>query len=133
MHKLGIAYVDLHKRENIIVGDNGSPYLIDFQISFDITHPRNRCIAGMRAVFHRLCEGDIYHLAKHIRRSGSARVIVPRETIPIWLRFHRILAVPFREIRRRLLVLKGIRLGRGSVATEAFAEDAVRREASRLA
>jgi hypothetical protein len=27
-------------------------------------------------------------------------------------------------------VLKGIRLGRGSVATEAFAEDAVRHEAA---
>jgi hypothetical protein len=130
MHTLGIAYVDLHKRENIIVGENGCPYLIDFQISFDVTHPRNRCIPGVGSIFHRLCEGDIYHLAKHVRRSGSVRVVAPRETIPVWLRLHRIGAVPFREIRRRLLVLKGIRLGRGSVATEAFAEDAVRHEAA---
>src|SRR5205085_3317670 len=31
MHRCGVAYVDLHKRENVIVGDDGRPYLIDFQ------------------------------------------------------------------------------------------------------
>ena len=33
MHRRKMAYVDLHKRENILVGDDGQPYLIDFQIS----------------------------------------------------------------------------------------------------
>jgi serine/threonine protein kinase len=34
LHKRNIAYVDLEKRENIIVDDEGQPHLIDFQISW---------------------------------------------------------------------------------------------------
>src|SRR5262249_22971476 len=33
MHSRKIAYVDLHKRENILVNTAGEPCLIDFQIS----------------------------------------------------------------------------------------------------
>ena len=38
MHKRRTVYVDLHKRENIIVNERGEPCLIDFQIS--LTWPR---------------------------------------------------------------------------------------------
>jgi hypothetical protein len=126
MHRRGIAYVDLHKRENIIVGDDGRPYLVDFQISFDVTHPRLRWIPGIRVVFDSLCKGDLYHLQKHVHRSEGGAV----PEIPRWLRLHRLVAVPFRQLRRRLLVVRGIRTGHGSAATEVFAEDAVRRESS---
>ena len=34
VHQRHMAYVDLHKRENILVGEDGQPYLLDFQISF---------------------------------------------------------------------------------------------------
>jgi hypothetical protein len=131
MHRRGIAYVDLHKRENIIVGDDGRPYLVDFQISFDATHPRLNWVPGF--VFDQLCIGDLYHLAKHVRHArGSAATYEPLE-IPAWLRLHRLVAVPFRQLRRRLLVARGIRTGRGAVASEVFAEDAVRRETSQAA
>jgi len=131
MHRRGIAYVDLHKRENVIVGDDGRPYLVDFQICFDVTHPRVRWIPGIRAVFDWLCQADLYHLEKHARRLTPGR---PRPAVPAWLRIHRVFAVPFRELRRRFLVKKGIRTGRGAVATEVFAEDSVRRdEAARAA
>jgi hypothetical protein len=33
VHERGIGYADLAKRDNIIVGTNGRPHLIDFQIS----------------------------------------------------------------------------------------------------
>ena len=33
MHARRTVYVDLHKRENIIVSEHGKPCLIDFQIS----------------------------------------------------------------------------------------------------
>ena len=33
MHERKIVYVDLHKRENILVSEKGEPCLIDFQIS----------------------------------------------------------------------------------------------------
>ena len=129
MHARGIAYVDLHKRENIIVGDDGRPYLIDFQIGFDATHPRVRWIPGVRSVFELLYRSDLYHLGKHAARhrpdlygteSADAR--------PWWIDLHRTLAVPFRELRRRLLVAAGVRSGKGRVTTEHAPEDAVRRE-----
>jgi hypothetical protein len=128
MHRRGIAYVDLHKRENVIVGDDGRPYLVDFQINLDITHPRLRWLPGIQTVFDWFREGDLYHLEKHIRQADPQAATASRLEIPAWLRLHRTIAVPFRELRRRLLVARGIRLGRGSVATEVFAEDAVRRE-----
>lgn len=131
MHRRGIAYVDLHKRENIIVGDDGRPYLVDFQISFDATHPRLNWVP--KFFFDQLCVGDLYHLEKHIRQTrGSAATYEPPE-IPAWLRLHRLVAVPFRQLRRRFLVARGIRTGRGAVASEVFAEDAVRRESSQAA
>jgi hypothetical protein len=133
MHVRGIAYVDLHKRENVIVGDDGRPYLVDFQISFDVTHPRLRWLPGVRAVFDSLCVGDLYHLEKHVRRADPLATEYSAPEIPAWLRLHRLVAVPFRQLRRRLLVARGIRTGRGAVATEVFAEDAVRRESSQAA
>ncbi len=33
MHERKVAYVDLHKRENILVNEKARPCLIDFQIS----------------------------------------------------------------------------------------------------
>ena len=133
MHRRGIAYVDLHKRENIIVGDDGRPYLVDFQISFDVTHPRLRDIPGIRLVLDQLCVGDLYHLEKHIRHADPQATEYHPPEIPAWLRLHRLFAVPFRQLRRRLLVARGIRTGRGAVASEVFAEDAVRRESSQAA
>lgn len=133
MHRRGIAYVDLHKRENIIVGDDGRPYLVDFQICFDVTQPRLRWLPGVQFVFDQLCVGDLYHLEKHVRRSDASARTYHAPEIPAWLRLHRLVAVPFRQLRRRLLVARGIRTGRGAVASEVFAEDAVRRESSQAA
>jgi hypothetical protein len=49
-----------------------------------------------------------------------------RKRIPWWIRVHRLVARPFRELRRRLLVRLGIRSGKGRVETEVFAEHALR-------
>ncbi len=45
IHRRRIAYVDLHKQENILVGDDGHPHLIDFQISVRI--PRIWPLGGL--------------------------------------------------------------------------------------
>lgn len=132
MHSRGLAYVDLHKRENIIVGADGHPYLVDFQICFDVTHPRVRWVYGARWTFEQLCLADLYHLGKHVRRSDPLAPVATPD-IPAWLRLHRVVAVPFRQLRRRLLVARGIRLGHGAASSEVFAEDAVRRESTRAA
>lgn len=133
MHQRGMAYVDLHKRENILVGENGRPYLIDFQISFDATRPLFRWLPGCRIVLGILCGSDLYHLEKHVirhrpdQRGSEAEIAQHR---PWWIRAHRLVAQPFRTLRRRFLVTVGVRTGRGYALTEHFAEDAIRREAA---
>lgn len=133
MHRRGIAYVDLHKRENIIVGWNGQPYLVDFQISWNhrwegsgpaLPVGQSWTWRLAERVFSALCQADFYHLEKHIRRVQGSRG--PRIPPPEWVRWHRAVAVPFRELRRRLLVLCGIRSGRGAATTEQFVEVAFR-------
>ena len=130
VHRHNIAHVDLHKRENIIVGDNGKPYLIDFQISFALPNwwPANSF--PMRAMLRILQQSDDYHLAKHVARcSGKRNGNLLKQVVeqrPWWIRVHRFFAVPFRTMRRNLLVKLRIRKGEGSVATEHFAEEALR-------
>jgi hypothetical protein len=131
MHRRGIAYVDLHKRENVIVGDDGRPYLIDFQIGFDATHTRVAWLPGVRYLFDVLCQSDLYHLRKHVaHHAPELNLGLDR---PWWITAHRAVAVPFRQLRRRLLVAAGVRTGAGHVETEQFAEDAVRNAPARRA
>jgi hypothetical protein len=66
IHALEMAYVDMAKDENVIVGDDGRPWLIDFQISLRM--PRGRI--GRRLVgplVRRLQAEDLYHVAKQKR------------------------------------------------------------------
>jgi len=134
MHRRQMAYVDLHKRENIIVGDDGEPYLIDFQISLALTRRWPDATDAGRVLLRLLQRSDDYHLNKHAAKNAldpcSAVVARLREQRPWWIHVHRMVAVPFRELRRRLLVWLGIREGKGRATSERFAEDAVRREAA---
>ena len=133
MHKEGMAYVDLHKPENIIVGEDDSPYLIDFQISYYSSRNWWAKWSPMRIWLHYLQKSDVYHLRKHYARCRPDQCGYDSEQIakhrPWWIRLHRMLFVPVRTARRRLLVLLGIRRGKGRVTSEHFAEDAVRRAA----
>lgn len=132
MHARHIAYVDLHKRENVLVGDDGRPWLIDFQVHFSLA-PRIRNLL-IRPILRALQRGDLYHLAKHIANNQRDQMSQrPGLNRPWWIRMHRILAVPLRKLRRQLLVWLGIRTGRGKATTELFPEDAVRRELSQAA
>jgi hypothetical protein len=125
MHDRKIVYVDLHKRENILVNEQGEPCLIDFQIS--IAWPRWLPPGPLFALMRR---GDEYHLMKHWSRSRPEQCgfdeVALRKRIPLPIRAHRLVARPFRELRRRLLVKLGVRSGKGRVETELFAEHALR-------
>lgn len=82
LHGRGMAYVDLEKRENILVGTDGRPWLIDFQISFpgpdlDPAIDRRRGPGAMcrlvprglrQYLLSKLQQADRYHLLKHQRR-----------------------------------------------------------------
>jgi hypothetical protein len=131
MHARAMAYVDLHKRENIIVSDDGRPYLVDFQISASpLPWPLNN--PATRAITRMLQQSDLYHLLKHKSHHRPDQTGFDHHAMgcrrPWWIRLHRFVAVTPRNLRRRLLVLLGVRTGTGRAHSEHFAEDAVRRE-----
>lgn len=132
LHRRGVAHVDLHKRENILVGSDGRPYLIDFQISF--RQPRLPLLRGLvRPLLAILQQCDDYHLLKHqLKHRPDQCSFAPEEIArlrPWWIRVHRGLAVPFRTCRRQLLVWLGIRSACGHAHSETFPEVAHRRAA----
>lgn len=127
VHRHDLAYVDLHKRENIIVGDDGSPHLIDFQVSWMVRQDRPWWGFAARWWLHRLQRMDRYHVAMHVahhrRLRGNQYNEPPR---PLWIKAHRIVTIPIRQTRRWLLVKLGIRKGVGDAASEHFPEQAFR-------
>ncbi|MEY3160213.1 MAG: hypothetical protein RIT25_204 [Planctomycetota bacterium] len=60
LHAHGVAHNDLHKEQNILVGADGLPQLIDFQLAS--IHAK-----GSRLLASRVRD-DLRHLAKHRRR-----------------------------------------------------------------
>ena len=132
MHARGIAYVDLSKRQNIIVGDDHKPYLIDFQISLNLPGwwPGNAW--PMRAVFRLLQDMDDHHVYKHFRDCRpdllSLEQLDLERNRPWTIRLGRRIGKPLREIRRKFLVFIGVRTGKGRAQSETAPEDAVRRE-----
>jgi hypothetical protein len=103
VHCRGVAYVDANKPENILVGDDGRPYLIDFQIAWG---GRARPRGLGRWWLDRLQREDLYHLLKHKRRFGP-HLMTPDELARVrqrslLIRAHRVLHRPYLVVRRRL-------------------------------
>ena len=102
LHRRRIAYVDANKPENILLGDDLLPHLIDFQISWDLhelgDNRANRWWLG------RLQQSDLYHVLKHKKRmrpdqlSEGERAIVENRS-PL-IRLHRIVTMPYKRLRR---------------------------------
>ncbi len=107
LHERHIAYVDLNKRQNVLMGDDGRPYLIDFQISLHL--PPAGGLGGWlrRWLLGRFQSADRYHCLKHKRRlrpeqlSEDERVVVER--LSVWIRVHRVVSRPLTHMRRWLL------------------------------
>jgi hypothetical protein len=121
IHKRGVAYVDLNKWENIIVDQTGKPWLIDFQISVRL--PR---VWPLSMILRILQQSDCYHLSKHASRIRPD--LFPEHLMfrPWWIQLHRKIATPLRALRRRLLVVAGVRSGSGKPQSEAFVEEGLR-------
>ena len=118
LHDRGIAYVDLNKPQNVIVGDDvdgepgaaGRPYLIDFQISYDAeTGLKRRLLPRIvrRALLAQMIRADGYHLLKHKKRrrpdllTDAERQQAERRA---WfISVHRTVFRPYFFVRRRLL------------------------------
>lgn len=105
VHQRGVAYVDANKPQNILIGDDGRPYLIDFQISYDL-HELGNTILN-RAILRRMQQADVYHLLKHKRRMRPDQ-LTPDEAVRAGRRgllttLHRAIGKPYFFIRRRLM------------------------------
>ena len=110
LHRRDVAYVDTNKPENILLGDDGLPHLIDFQISSDVREPLPAPIwipqfVGRRIV-KRMQREDLYHILKHKRRLRPDEM-TPEENAradhrSALIRFHRLITKPYRWVRRPL-------------------------------
>jgi hypothetical protein len=103
MHRRDIAYVDTNKPENILLGDDGRPHLIDFQISWDL-HELGDCWLN-RWWLRRLQREDFYHILKHKSRLRPDE-LTPDEQSRVehrspLIRLHRFLTKPYFKFRRR--------------------------------
>ena len=104
LHRRRMAYVDANKMDNVLVGDNGKPYLIDFQIS--LHWPTASRWHGPRWLLGRFQQADLYHLLKHKRRCRPDQMSegeLQRSTRNRWILLHRLIANPFRKCRRKIL------------------------------
>jgi hypothetical protein len=106
LHERDVAYVDANKRENILYGTDGKPWLIDFQISFHLKKG-SRATFPFRWLFRRLVRADWYHFYKHKTRllpSGcTGDDFVRAETREVLHKVHRLVAQPVIRARRKLL------------------------------
>jgi len=126
MHERGLAYLDLNKRENVIVTDKNHPLLVDFQIH--LAPPF--WLAGLppvRWIMRQFQKGDVYHLRKLQIYHTLGPDAVTALRIPWSSRIWRLIYVhPVQWARRRLLVALGIRQGDGLAMSELVPEKAVR-------
>ena len=108
VHARGVAYIDANKRSNILVGPDGKPHLIDYQISLrrrdDWPWPL-RWLSGR--VISYFQGKDLYHFSKHKRRLAPDELTAAEDALSRrrsglhWL--HRKLTKPYRAVRRRFL------------------------------
>ena len=67
MHARRIVHVDSEKKGNIILGSDGRPYLLDYQISMAFRDPGGLFGGWRERLFDNLVKVDIYHVYKHKR------------------------------------------------------------------
>jgi len=106
VHARGVACVDLSKRDNILVGVDGAPVLMDFQASMAL-RPGGLTGFLFGPLLRSLQRGDLHHVYKHHRRCFADVPIPPRPPglarDPLGVRLHRILLRrPYLWVKRSL-------------------------------
>lgn len=107
IHRRGLAYVDLEKCENVLVGNDGRPYLFDFQIAWRWPFRLMRERWPVTWIAARFQAGDRYHLRK-LQLRTRPDLFTPEELEaarrkPFLVRLHGALTRPFTRLRRRAL------------------------------
>lgn len=117
IHAREMAYVDLEKPGNVLVGMDGRPYLFDFQIAWYWPAHWGGRLWPLSALLRRLQAGDRYHLLKLQRRTRPDQ-LSPEELKasyykPWFVRLHNTITRPFTRLRRRILRKIDPERGRG--------------------
>ena len=117
IHTHDMAYVDLEKCENVLVGDDGRPYVFDFQIAW-LSSPRwGGKLWPARKLLAWFQAGDRYHLGKLHRRTRPDQLtneeLVATYRRPWYVRGHRFITYPFTWGRRKVLGVLDPRRGEG--------------------
>ncbi len=107
LHRRGIAYVDLEKARNIVVGRDGLPHLIDFQVAFFVPERFLGRTFPFRWLRGLLQEADLYHARKHFRRLMGDR-LTQRQAAqlrrkPWFVSLGNAVHNPFKKLRRWFL------------------------------
>jgi hypothetical protein len=117
IHAREMAYVDLEKCENVLVGDDGRPYLFDFQIAWRWPWRRGGNWVPFCWICRHLQRADFYHLGKLQRRTRpdqmSAEALEASYRKPWYVRLHNRLTRPFTLVRRWFLQRIDPRCGKG--------------------
>jgi hypothetical protein len=107
MHNRDMAYVDLEKCENVLVGEDGRPYLFDFQICWYVPRRWGGGLWPMRKLMAWFQNADRYHLTKLHRRVRpdqlTPEAIRASYRKPWYVHWHRFFTWPFLWGRRRVL------------------------------
>jgi hypothetical protein len=113
VHARGMAYIDMNKPDNVLVGTDGRPVLIDFQISW-APKPSWGPLGGLkRRLLAMFQESDRYHVRK-LKRLYRPDLMTPEERAagkqrPWFLNLHRLIGAPLRDLRRKFLEWVGAR------------------------
>jgi hypothetical protein len=103
LHRRHIAYVDANKPQNILLGEDGLPHLIDFQISWDLRELGNTALN--RWWLSKLQREDLAHVLKHKKRLRPDEMTRQDwETVnhrSLLIRAHRFVFKPWFKLRRR--------------------------------
>lgn len=112
IHARGVAFVDLAKKENVVVTTDGRPFLIDFQISIALAHGRLPTALLWNCIVRMMQRADVYHVFKHKRRirpellTDEERRTFARK--PWFNRIHKyLLRKPYHLIKRRFIPKHG--------------------------
>lgn len=117
IHAREMAYVDLEKCENVLLGEDGKPYLFDFQIAWYVPPRWGGRLWPMRLLRRWFQRGDLYHLVKLQRRTRrdqlSPAQLAASYRKPWYVHVHRWMTWPFLRVRRIILDRIDPRRGRG--------------------
>jgi hypothetical protein len=113
VHAQGMAYIDMNKPDNVLVGSDGRPVLIDFQISWAPRPSWGPLGSVKRRLLAMFQEADRYHVRK-LKRLYRPDLMSPEERAagkqrPWFMNLHRIVGAPLRDLRRKFLEWVGAR------------------------